>query len=134
MENAAVITNCSRWPLIIDPQLQGIAWIRRREAPNGLVSCQQSATHYLDTLAKAMEEGLPMLLEKVGEAFDAVMDPVLSRATIRKGRKVRPSRPPPRPLPTFSRPSPDLLPTFAHRLPPSPTVSRLLPPSPPPRW
>ena len=29
-----------------------------------------------------------MLLEKVGESFDAVMDPVLARATIAKGRKL----------------------------------------------
>lgn len=35
-----------------------------------------------------MEEGLPLLLEKVGETFDAVLEPVLARATIRKGRKV----------------------------------------------
>ena len=39
-------------------------------------------------LAKSMEEGLPMLLEKVGESFDAVLDPVLARATISKGRKL----------------------------------------------
>ena len=30
-ENGAIITSCSRWPLIIDPQLQGIKWIRRME-------------------------------------------------------------------------------------------------------
>ena len=88
MENAAIITRCSRWPLIIDPQLQGITWIRKRETPNGLQSCQQSFGGYLDMLAKSMEEGLPMLLEKVGESFDAVLDPVLARATISKGRKL----------------------------------------------
>jgi len=88
MENAAIITSCSRWPLIIDPQLQGVTWIRKRETPNNLLSCQQSYGGYLDMLAKAMEEGLPMLLEKVGESFDAVLDPVLARATISKGRKL----------------------------------------------
>ena len=30
-ENGAIITSCSRWPLIIDPQLQGIKWIRHME-------------------------------------------------------------------------------------------------------
>jgi len=88
MENAAVITKCARWPLIIDPQLQGITWIRKRETPNGLLACQQSFGGYLDMLTKSMEEGLPMLLEKVGESFDAVLDPVLARATISKGRKL----------------------------------------------
>jgi len=88
LENAAIITRCARYPLIVDPQLQGINWIRQRETPNGLLSCQQSFGGYLDLLTRAMEEGLPMLLDKVGESFDAVMDPVLSRATIAKGRKL----------------------------------------------
>lgn len=88
MENAAVITKCSRWPLIIDPQLQGITWVRKREASNGLIAVQQSNPAYLASVQRGMEEGLPLLLEKVGESFDAVMDPVLARATIRKGRKI----------------------------------------------
>lgn len=29
-ENAAIITNCARWPLIIDPQLQGSKWIKQK--------------------------------------------------------------------------------------------------------
>ena len=88
LENASVITRCARYPLIIDPQLQGITWIRQRETPNGLLSCQQSFGGYLNLLSRAMEEGLPFLMEKVGESFDAVMDPVLARATIAKGRKL----------------------------------------------
>ena len=88
LENAAVITRCARYPLIVDPQLQGINWIRQRETPNGLLSCQQSFGGYLNLLSRAMEEGLPFLMEKVGESFDAVMDPVLARATIAKGRKL----------------------------------------------
>ena len=31
MENGAIITNGQRWPLIIDPQLQGIKWIKQHE-------------------------------------------------------------------------------------------------------
>ena len=60
MENAAIITRASRWPLIIDPQLQGISWVRKREAPNGLLACQQSAPSYLELLQRSMEEGLPV--------------------------------------------------------------------------
>lgn len=29
-ENAAIFTNCERWPLLIDPQLQGIKWIKNK--------------------------------------------------------------------------------------------------------
>jgi hypothetical protein len=27
LENGAIITNCNRWPLLIDPQLQGIRYV-----------------------------------------------------------------------------------------------------------
>lgn len=29
-ENATILCNCERWPLIIDPQLQGIKWIKKK--------------------------------------------------------------------------------------------------------
>jgi dynein heavy chain len=31
LENASVIVSCKRYPLMVDPQLQGIKWIRGRE-------------------------------------------------------------------------------------------------------
>ena len=30
IENATILTNSIKWPLIIDPQLQGIKWIKNR--------------------------------------------------------------------------------------------------------
>jgi dynein heavy chain len=32
MENGAIVCNSARWPLVIDPQLQGIKWLRNKEA------------------------------------------------------------------------------------------------------
>ena len=88
IENAAIITHASRPALLIDPQLQGIGWLRKRGAASGMISVRPGTPGYLQTLQRAMEEGLPLLLENVGETFDAVLEPVLSRATFRKGRKV----------------------------------------------
>lgn len=31
LENAAIIVSCKRYPLIIDPQLQGIRWLKGKE-------------------------------------------------------------------------------------------------------
>lgn len=36
VENGTITTNSERWPLMCDPQLQGIAWIKERETKNNL--------------------------------------------------------------------------------------------------
>lgn len=30
IENAIILTSCQRWPLMVDPQLQGIKWIKNK--------------------------------------------------------------------------------------------------------
>jgi dynein heavy chain, axonemal len=46
IENGSIITNCKRWPLIIDPQTQGIKWLRSKEAGNGLQVLQLTQKNY----------------------------------------------------------------------------------------
>ena len=36
VQNGAILTGSGRWPLLMDPQLKGIAWIKEREAKNNL--------------------------------------------------------------------------------------------------
>ena len=50
VENGAIMTNASRWSLMIDPQLQGIKWIINKELANGLKIIQQSQAKYIDTV------------------------------------------------------------------------------------
>lgn len=33
-ENATILTSCQRWPLMVDPQLQGIKWIKKKYGDN----------------------------------------------------------------------------------------------------
>lgn len=33
-ENATILTSCERWPLMVDPQLQGIKWIKNKYGEN----------------------------------------------------------------------------------------------------
>jgi dynein heavy chain len=34
VENGALITSCTRWPLVIDPQMQGLAWLKAHFSAN----------------------------------------------------------------------------------------------------
>lgn len=52
IENGAIMTNASRWALMIDPQLQGIKWVMNREEANGLVIIQQSQHKYIDKVRR----------------------------------------------------------------------------------
>ena len=88
VENAAIITSCERWPLIIDPQLQGVAWIKSREADNNLKIIRLTTPKYLDILENAIMNGEPVLIENIGEDIDAVLDPVIGRNTFKKGRNM----------------------------------------------
>jgi dynein heavy chain len=36
VQNGTILTNSERWPLMMDPQLQGIVWIKERESKNSL--------------------------------------------------------------------------------------------------
>lgn len=87
VENGAIISACVRWPLLIDPQQQGVKWIKRHEEEAGISVTQFSHRNYLERVRRAMEDGTAVLIENVPETLDAVLEPVLARATMRKGRK-----------------------------------------------
>merc|ERR1719313_2188903 len=58
-ENGCLVTTCVRWPLIIDPQLQGIVWIKTRLGQKGM----------LDKLERSIENGEPVLIENLEETI-----------------------------------------------------------------
>lgn len=85
IENAMILTNAERWPLMIDPQLQGVKWIKTREG-EGLKVVRLGQKGYLDSIERAVSNGDCLLLENLGETIDAVLDPLVGRLTIKKGR------------------------------------------------
>jgi dynein heavy chain len=86
MENGAIVTTTARWPLLIDPQLQGIKWVMKREEPNGLRVIQQSQPKYIDTVIHCIENGLPLLIENLPEEIDPVLDSVIQKKVTKRGR------------------------------------------------
>ena len=112
IENATILTNAERWPLMIDPQLQGIKWIKTREGEQLKVvrlgakgyetehaystcTCTVYSNNscfsyrYLDSIENAIANGDCLLLENIGESVDPVLDTLLGRLTIKKGRYIK---------------------------------------------
>eukprot|EP00967_Tisochrysis_lutea_P043984 scaffold53212_cov17-Tisochrysis_lutea.AAC.1 len=67
---------------------QGIKWVVNREEPLGLVIIQQSQHKYIDKVVYCIENGLPMLIENLPVDIDAVLDAVIGKQTIKKGKSV----------------------------------------------
>lgn len=44
---------------------------------------------YLDAIERAVSNGDMLLLENIGESVDAVLDPLLGRLTIKKGKYIK---------------------------------------------
>jgi dynein heavy chain len=86
IENGAIVTNCKRWPLLIDPQLQGVKWIKNRESKNNLQIIQLNQRKYLDRIEQAIIYGNPVLIENIGETIDSILEPLLSRSFIQRGK------------------------------------------------
>ena len=88
VENGCIVSNSMRFPLLIDPQLQGIQWIKGKEKDNNLSIIRMSQKDALRKLESSMENGHSLLIENLGESIDAILNPVISRATTKKGRRL----------------------------------------------
>ncbi|KAL3988340.1 receptor tyrosine-protein kinase erbB-2 [Sarotherodon galilaeus] len=87
-QNATILTNCERWPLLIDPQLQGIKWIKSRYG-NSLKVVSLGQRGYVDVIEQAVVAGDTVLIENLEETIDPVIDPLLGRHTIKKGSCIK---------------------------------------------
>ena len=84
-ENAVIVTRGSRWPLMIDPQMQAVKWVKRMEKDNFLKVIDQKQPDFLKTVEHAIINGWPLLLQDVLEEIDPSLDAVISKAVVRKG-------------------------------------------------
>ena len=56
-----------RWPLIIDPQLQGLKWIKSQYG-DALVVIRIGQKSYLDRIEMAISNGDTVLIENIEES------------------------------------------------------------------
>jgi dynein heavy chain len=85
IDNGIVVFNSRRWPLMIDPQGQANKWIRRTEKDNKIQVVKMTQAKYMRTIENAVQFGLPILLENVGESLDPTLEPLLQKAVFKQG-------------------------------------------------
>ncbi|XP_078510053.1 dynein axonemal heavy chain 17 isoform X6 [Lissotriton helveticus] len=87
-ENATILCNTERWPLIVDAQLQGIKWIKHKYGKS-LKVIRLGQRGYLDSIESAVSNGDVLVIENIEETVEPVLDPLLGRNTIKKGRYIK---------------------------------------------
>jgi dynein heavy chain len=89
-QNGILVTRSSRYPLMIDPQAQAINWIRNKEADR-LPKWKETnitSSKLKDQLEFCMSEGKAMVVVGVEEEIDPLLDPVMQREIVKKGRSM----------------------------------------------
>jgi len=84
-DNAVIVANARRWPLMIDPQGQANKWVKNMEQSNNLKVVKLTDGNFLRTMENAIQLGLPVCLENVGEELDPALEPVLLKQVFKQG-------------------------------------------------
>jgi len=88
VQNGIMVTRSSRYPLMIDPQSQAINWIKNREPLLLEMNLIFTLTNpkLKDKMKVPMSEGYPMLIESIENEVDPMLDPLLEKQIITKGK------------------------------------------------
>ena len=86
IENGTILTNSERYTLMIDPQLQGITWIREKEKKNNLQVTRLGNKDIMNKLELAIESGWSVLIENMDEQVDATLNPIIARNFFKRGK------------------------------------------------
>lgn len=91
IQNGILVTRSSRYPLLVDPQGQALSWIKAKAAAENRLplfgTTTLGAKDLRDQLEFCMQEGLTMIVTGIEEEVDPLLDPVLEKQFIRKGKR-----------------------------------------------
>ena len=92
INNAIILTQSNKFPLMIDPEGQANAWIRSLESNEGdseksgeLKVVKQTDATFVRTIEMSVQFGNQVLLENVPEELDPVLESVLLKQIVKQG-------------------------------------------------
>ena len=89
IQNGIIVTSSTRYSLLVDPQGQGKTWIKSREKDNKIMFTNLNHKMFRQHIEDALGNGVPLLIEDIGEELDPVLDPVLDKAFVGTGKRKR---------------------------------------------
>ncbi|KAG5338491.1 DYH8 protein, partial [Acromyrmex heyeri] len=89
VQNGIIVTKASRYPLLIDPQLQGKTWIKNKEREFDLQITWFAHKYFKNHLEDSISLGRPLLIQDVEEEIDPVLDNLLEKNFIKIGTSLR---------------------------------------------
>lgn len=81
VQNGILVTRSARWPLCVDPQMQIVTWLKKKEEKAGL-TVKTFNDEYVKFLELAIQYGKPFLFENLDEELDPMVDPVLEKKVV----------------------------------------------------
>ena len=87
IQNAIITTKANKYPLLIDPQMQGKTWIKKME--ENLIVTKPNSNSFRDILEECLANGKPLLIEDVGEELDPVLYNVLAKNYVKIGTSLK---------------------------------------------
>ena len=85
IDNGVMVASARRWPLMIDPQGQANKWIKNMEKAADLRVIKLTDGDFTRALENAIQFGIPVLLEDVGEELDPSLEPLLLKEVFKQG-------------------------------------------------
>lgn len=84
-DNAIIMENSNRWPLLIDPQRQAAEWIKAKDRPE-IIKKSQDVEQVMKKVSSCITEGKPILLEDIDETIDPHWDSLLKKEVRKEGK------------------------------------------------
>lgn len=90
VENAIIMDNSDRWPLMIDPQMQANIWIKTLEDSNQIKTLKPTTDpkEVSRALDNCLMLGTPIILEDCLETIDPIYEPLLEKLIEGQGGKM----------------------------------------------